>query len=220
MELDELKFGGLPHRYREKKGRLVRSIDPFSRSVVMFSTTLGLDNWLIRLFTPGTVNCYAGPICALVEGRYMHVAADLVTEFKDGLRVADLVANSAHKVNSKWDSLKQAAYANGMQPVLRTTKDIRGNPVLLCNLEMMRQHLVAYRHQSFPASRVSHSVVTVLANSGREHLRRETLDEMFAKTPEQLATLHSALFWLYRNNTIFIDIAEVPYGLDSKIAVC
>lgn len=143
----DIRYGGLNKRYKAKKGRLIRMIDPFTAQPVEFSTTLRADNWLMRNFCPGVVRCVVQPdtLGFFEKGVAHRTKCDTLTTFKDGTRVADLVITELRSPSPEaWQILQRAAVIHRLSASLRTRDEIRGNPTLLGNLDMMRQHLVLH----------------------------------------------------------------------------
>ena len=144
-EIRDMRFGGLKYRYRSNKGQLIRAIDPFTATEVKFSKPLNFDNWLLRVFTPGAVQCSKGPVYlpVLKEGKYIEVKCDLVTEFSDGLGIADMVvATMNSKTEARWMALQDIAPVHRLQIALRTREVVWGNTILLENLETQVRHFL------------------------------------------------------------------------------
>ncbi len=219
-ELRDLKFGGLNRRYKDGKGRLERAVDPFAECAVKLSTDLKFDNWLLRVFTPGVISCHEGPILltVLCEGRFVRAHCDLITKFRDGSCLADAVVSiRTPRTEAAWSNLKIAAPAHGLRAELRTRQEIRGNKVLLENLDYMRQYLVVHAHER--DTTLEKAVVDVFARSDRTTFRVEEVARTLLNTPDRDEAFISGLFRLYRQGVISINISEVRYGCQSEITL-
>lgn len=206
-------YGGLNNRYLKHKRRLVRMIDPITSQPVEFSTPLRADNWLLRNFCPGSWQCEVEPACLKIFRMGVQVApyCDLLTTFRDKVRIADLVVDvMTPQLSQTWDQLQSTCQFYGITPHLRLRSVVRENVTLLANLDRMRQHMVLNA-----------------TDAREEHSVRNQMDKRAASTPAQLyavlaasvspAMIDSALFTYYRAGTIFINLAEVPYGPHSQI---
>lgn len=215
------RYGGLASRYKKDHRRLIRIMDPFTMTPMQFSTTLRADNWLLRNFCPGATRCHvpAGGLRYLQEGKVRSVHCDLITEFRDGVQVADLVVTLREERGCEstwWWELKQVAVAFDVVPQLRREHEIRANPTLLTNLDRMCQHLVLHDrddlHQQDQIRAAIPSSGTIRVAELHNELRysRSPLP-----TPEQF---DSALFRLYRLGAVSVNIAEVSYGPSSTVS--
>lgn len=219
-EIRDLRFGGLKHRYKTHKGRRDGIIDPFRACDVKFPNSLQFDNWLLRVFTPGVITCFPGPfvLAASKAGERIEVKCDLLTEFSDGLRVADMVVKSLNtSAMPRWSGLQVAGPANKVEVALRTLEVVRGNEVLLSNLEMMRQHLVQYSNVS--AFNHHKSIQKLLAKERVLSMCSHELMARLADSELSCSYLNSAIFILYRKKFISLNIAEAIYGPDSVISI-
>lgn len=206
-------YGGLHSRYQKRKRRLVRMIDPITALPVEFSTPLRSDNWLLRNFCPGSWECVVEPASLRIFRMGAEVApyCDLLTTFLDRVRIADLVVDvMTPQLAQTWEQLQSTCQFYGITPHLRLRTLVRENLTLLANLDRMRQHLILHT-----------------TDAREEHSVRNQMAKKAASTPEQLyavlaasvlpAKVDAALFTYYRAGTIFINLAEVPYGPHSQI---
>lgn len=215
----DIRYGGLNLRYKSKSGRLVRHIDPFTSLPVEFSTTLRADNWLLRNFCPGVVQCdvQPGKIGLVEHGVIRWVKCDTVTTFNDGVRIADLVISvMTSKAEESWKTFQKAAAQHRYAPKLRTRDEIRVNTTLLANLDMMRQHLILHSDQRI--SEVQKKVYMCIAQHKRS-LTPVEIGKALAWQQLSKERIDSALFLIYRKGLISINIAEFSYGSDSRIAL-
>lgn len=215
------RYGGLASRYKKDHRRLIRILDPFTAAPMQFSSTLRADNWLLRNFCPGAVRSHvpAGGLRFLQQGKVRTVDCDLITEFRDGIQMADLVMThreSRGVETASWFELKEVAVAFGVVPELRYESDIRANPVLLCNLDRMCQHLVLHDKEN---SRQEDQIRVAIPSSGSitaGDLRSELRFSSYpAPSPEEF---DSALYRLYRQGSVSINLAEVTYGPSSSVS--
>lgn len=214
----DIRYGGLNKRYKAKKGRLIRLIDPFTAQPVEFSTTLRADNWLIRNFRPGVVRCVVQPdtLGFLEKGVAHRTKCDTLTTFLDGTRVADLVITELRSVLPEaWQILQKAAVIHKLSVRLRTRDEIRANPTLLGNLDMMRQHLVLHTDQCIEEVK---KIVREFVDQHRQPLSPVDVALELANRNFSKECTDSALFHLYREGVLSINIEEIPYGCDSNIA--
>lgn len=215
------RYGGLASRYKKDHRRLIRIMDPFTSTPMQFSTTLRADNWLLRNFCPGAARCHVpvGGVRYLQEGKVRSVHCDLITEFHDGVQVADLVVthrDTPGSVGEWWRELQQIGVAFDFVPKQRCENEIRANPTLLTNLDRMCQHLVLHdrddlHHQDQIRAAIPSSGTIRVA----ELLNELRYSRYPLPTPEQF---DSALFRLYRRGTVSVNIAEVSYGPSSTVS--
>jgi hypothetical protein len=217
----DYRYGGLAGRYQGNSRRLIRLMDPFTATPMQFSTTLRADNWLLRNFCPGAVRSHvpAGGLRFLQDSKVRSVACDLITEFDNGVQVADLVVTHRKEMDLElhnWRELENVATAFGLVVKLRRESEIRANSVLLCNLDRMCQHLVLHddcnwRHQD--------QIRAALRTTGPIRVADLQTELRFSgyptPSPEQF---ESALFQLYRQGHVSLNIAEVTYGPSSVVS--
>lgn len=210
------RYGGLNTRYKTHRGGLVRMLNPFTGKPLEFGTTLQADNWLLRAFCPGAVECLdrVSGFNILERGKVKPSVIHTLTTFKDRIRIADLVVTErTTKVESRWEVLQKAGSVYRFTPCLRTREEIRANSVLLENLDTMRQHLV--QHGGYFLITV-HDVLHSLHQGASTRL---DLAKDLAHRPHSAEVIDTVLFSLYRQDKITINIAEVPYGIDTKITI-
>lgn len=206
-------YGGLNHRYSKRKRRLVRLIDPFTAKPVEFATTLRADNWLLRNFCPGAWRCEVEPkfLELFKNGAMVSPFCDLLTTFRDQVQIADLVVDvMTPQLLQTWDQLQTTCHFFGVTPHLRMRALIRENLTLLANLDTMRQHLVMYGPDPWYQRLVRDQLARDPACSPAE------LYKALAKKGSK-NSIDSALFALYREEILFINLAEMTYGPHSEI---
>lgn len=210
----ELSFGGLAGRYKHHPRRCVRLMDPFTATLMEFSTPLQADNWLLRAFCPDVVSTQvpAKGLRYLHGGRQQTVPCHLVTTYTDGIQINDLVAKRKEDAEAIWPHFEKVSIAFNAVPKLRTAEEIRGNGVLLANLDRMCQHLTTH---DLVDERRQDQVLAILPSNGEMPLKdlERALGEAVTE-PE----LDSALFRLYRKGLVQINVVEVPYGPSSRIS--
>lgn len=214
------RYGGLASRYKKGHPRLIRIMDPFTATPMQFSSSLRADNWLLRNFCPGAACSHipAGGLRFLQHGKVRSVRCDLITDFRDGVQIADLVTAGPEKPDAesaKWLEFCDIALAFGIVPMLRQKSAIRCNLVLLCNLDRMCQHLLLHdvedrRHEEQIRAAIPTSKLITVADLQTEmqFLRYPSL------SPEQF---DSALYRLYRHGSVSVNLAEVTYGPNSLV---
>lgn len=210
---DGFSYGGLNNRYSKRKRRLVRLIDPFAAQPVEFATTLRADNWLLRNFCPGARQCEVEPkfLKLFKLGATVAPFCDLLTTFRDKVRIADLVVDvMTPQLLQTWEQLQTTCHFFGVTPHLRMRALVRENVTLLANLDTMRQHLVTHGLDFTYQRLVRDQLAMDPARSPTE------LYQALAKKASK-DLIDSALFALYREGILFINIAEVPYGPHSEI---
>lgn len=216
----DIRYGGLNKRYSEKKGRLIRLIDPFTAQPVEFSTTLRADNWLIRNFCPGVVSCVVQPntLGFLERGVIHRTKCDTLTTFTDGTQLAELVITELRSPSSSsvaWQILQKAAAIHKLSARLRTRDEIRANLTLLENLDMMCQHLVLHTDRGIEEVK---KVVRNFVNQQVQPLSPVDVALELANRNFSKECTDSALFHLYREGVLSINLEEIPYGYASRIA--
>lgn len=215
------RYGGLASRYKKDHRRLIRILDPFTATPMQFSSTLRADNWLLRNFCPGAARSHvpAGGLRFLRQGKVRSVDCDLITEFRDGVQVADLVMTHREKPGVEaagWLELRQVAIAFGVVPVLRNESEIRGNRVLLCNLDRMCQHLVLHDEEDWRQEEQIRAAIPSSRPISVADLQTELRCSRHpAPSPEQF---DSALYRLYRQGNVSLNLAEVTYGPSSSVS--
>ncbi len=211
-----ISYGGLFARYSRRRGRLLRTLNPFTGQAVDYSTHLKGENWLLRVMTPEVISCEVEPttLTYMERGNSVRAYCDTLTLFGNNVGIADLVVDElTPQAEESFESLRKACSVYNYTPQLRTKEKIRGNPVLLKNLAHMRQHLVL--HPALPEHKkavLGHSHYIPGANIGL----RESLQRVHKKFIPAHA-IDSGLFALHCSGHLSINIAEVPYGAESKI---
>lgn len=214
----DIRYGGLNNRYKEKKGRLIRLIDPFTAKPVEFSTTLRADNWLVRNFCPGVVSCVVQPdtLRFMEKGVIHRTKCDTLTTFSDGTRLAELVITELKSPSPEaWQILQKASVIHKLSVRLRTRDEIRANLTLLENLDMMRQHLVLHTDRGIEEVK---KVVRNFVNQQVQPLSPVDVALELANRNFSKESTDSALFRLYREGVLSINLEEIPYGYASRIA--
>lgn len=217
------RYGGLASRYKRDHRRLIRIVDPFTETPMQFSTTLRADNWLLRNFCPGASRSHVpgGGLRFLHEGKIRTVQCDLITEFSDGIQVADMVIKTRAELTEdqnmwRWCELEKVATAFGVVPKLRQESEIRANPTLLCNLDRMCQHLVMHGRDDLYQQDQIRTAIPKGGGIRVADLQNELRFSSYPMpTPEQF---DCALFRLYRLGTVSVNLAEVSYGPCSVIS--
>ncbi len=213
--LDEagISHGGLYTRYQRRRGRLLRTINPFTGQAVDYSTPLKGENWLLRVMSPGAISCEIEPdtLTFMDRGSQLRAYCDTLTIYSNHFAIADLVVDQqTEQTDDSFEALRRACTVYNYTPLLRTKKQIRSNPVLLRNLAYMRQHLILY-----PVSREIQSTAHSLLNDSLNQSRYcfgLRFHRSFIQT--QIDTL---LFLMHCSGRLSINIDEVPYGPNSNI---
>jgi hypothetical protein len=114
------------------------------------------------------------------------------------------------QLSQTWDQLQSTCQFYGITPHLRLRTVVRENLTLLANLDRVRQHLVLHT-----------------TGAREQFLVRNQMAKRAISTPQELyaalaasvspAMIDAALFTYYREGSIFINLAEVPYGPHSQL---
>lgn len=210
------RYGGLSARYKTHRRGLARMLNPFTAESMDFKNLLHADNWLLRAFCPGVLECSYGVsgFNILEGGQVKGVVIDTLTTFKDGIRIADLVVTQrTPAIEKSWGTLQKMGTVHRFTPCLRTREEIRANSVLLENLDTMRQHM-AQHGRYLPI--VVHEVLRSLSDGASTRLE---LSRDLAHRPHSSEVIDTVLFMLYRQDRVVINIAEVRYGIETKFAL-
>lgn len=218
LAMRDTRYGGLNKRYAANRLKLIRTVDPFATISAEFRTPLHFDNWLLRTFMPGVVDCDSSfkGLQYIAAGKVRTVKADLMTTFVDGVSIVDLVVPISGDPNPPaWPELQAVATSFNIVPVLRLEAEIRRNPILLKNLDRWCQH------------RLCHNVLDValkdeVYNSVPNHCEitaGDLLHELKVSWNSSVTfeALVNALISHYRANELHVNIAEATFGLDSTI---
>lgn len=217
---DDTRFGfkGIQSRFRDKPGRLIRAIDPFSCELVEFSTPLQYENWLLRRFDPRVI--YLDPSRdewdVLHHGQQLEVKPHLHWAGWSDKGFLELVAEPGRDVsNAMLDTLEIVARAHGLTPVIRVAADIRSQPKLLDFLDRTRQMLMMHIYEMRDAA-VRKSVFSYV--SGQPQVTR---GEVLAVCAEQGTTelaVDCVLFWLRQTGALHFDVTGGRY--DDRTLIC
>lgn len=211
-----ISYGGLYTRYSRRRGRLLRSKNPFTGYDVDYSTALKGENWLLRVMSPSAISCEIEPthLTYMDRGNQVRAYCDTLTMYSNNLGIADLVVDQLNEqTEDSFEALRKACAIYNFTPQLRTKEVIRGNSVFLQNLEEMRQHLVLY------------PLLALYKKAGPELIRlwprgvkhsRDNLRYFFHRSAPP-TEIDSVLFVLHCSGHLSINIEEVPYGPESTI---
>lgn len=210
------RFGGLKGLRKHGHYKEVRLADPFAGGQMLhFPTTLHADNWLLSCFGR-SLKCSVPmePLQALDRGQLISTRCSLIVRTPQRT-IADLVLRRLdNRGREKWARFQTAAKAHGLHPVLRTSDEIRANPLRLRNLERMRQQLV----QQLPDS--TGAGAAPLVELFLEEHPITSLGELCHRMAQlRLArgAVECALITLYRLKAVDLDISEAVYGDNTRI---
>ena len=212
---DGVKFGfsGIRARFRDKPGRLLRCIDPFSCEPVEFASPIQYENWLLRRFDPSIVylNATQDRWEALHRGRLLAVKPHLHWARSSGANHLEIVAVPGKDVSTAiLDALQIVAHSHGLKPGIRTATEIRKEPVLLDFLDRTRQRLVLHMREMRDVG-VRNSILATFR--ARLELRRgDVLSECVAAPARiEAEIVDSALFWLRQTRALQFDFEGGRY---------
>lgn len=212
------KFGGLKYRYIKRSRGDTRSFDPLRREPVSFSTELEYENWLLHWAQPDVVGFVFDPerFRCLDHGRTVSIVPDLVVvrgdvQLQCVVRTLDEAAVKTEK------SLERIAQAYGCSWALRAREQIRANPLLLDNLERLRQAAMVCVDE--PLDQLHRQVETVLTDRSALPVRvlRESL-----KFAQQDSRLDAVLIRMHWAGHVHINLEELRYdeAIVSRGAFC
>lgn len=208
------RFGGLQARNGRAEHRLV---DPVLGKVLSFGTELQAENWLLRCVDPQvkTVTVLEKPLTALLSGRICKVRFHLLLQMRAGGHVADLVAKTP--VTGQRRGLAAAvAGAHGYQACIRDRAVLRSDPVLMRNLQTIRQRMVLWA--DLPAQLDAAMVIEQLA---REPMTRGELHELLLQRQPGLhiEQLDCLLFAALLRQQVHFDLGK-RYADTTQLRVC
>jgi hypothetical protein len=136
----DYKYGGLKRRYLKRPRGDSRLFDPLRREPVSFRTDLEHENWLLHWAKPDVTGFVFDPerVRCLDHGLTVSIVPDLVV-ICDGVQLQCVVRTLDAAALETGRSLERVANAYGCSWALRTREQIRANPLLLDNLERLRQ---------------------------------------------------------------------------------
>ncbi|WP_293596601.1 MULTISPECIES: hypothetical protein [unclassified Polaromonas] len=205
-----ISYGGLFARYSRRRGRLLRTLNPFTGQAVDYSTPLKGENWLLRVMTPGVISCEVEPttLSYMDRGNRVRAYCDTLTIFGNNFGIADLVVDDlTPQAEESFEALRKACTVYNYTPQLRTKREIRDNLILLENLIHMRQQLIL--HPVLPQH--TKAVKEFFEYAPRAVSPRESLQWTYRKY-FPATVIDSALFALHCSGHLSINIEEVPYG--------
>jgi len=222
LQFDSLKFGfpGIRARYRDRPGRRLRFIDPFSCELVDFGTPLRYENWLLRRFDPAAVYLDASEDAfeVLHRGKQLTFRPHLHWAELLNKGVLEFVVEPGRGLASEdVERLEVVARAHGLSSSLRPASEIRRDTKLLDFLDRTRQMLVM--HLSSMRNEDVQCAVLELVN-GRECLTRADLLSALVQEGDGLseAGIDAVLFWLRQSGALEFDIEGGRYGDHTAIS--
>lgn len=201
------KFGGLKHRYTKRPRADSRSFDPLRLEHVSFPTELKYENWLLHWADPGITKlvCTSERLRCLDHGRSVSIVPDLVVVRGDVQLQCVVLLMDATAVHTG-KSLELVAQAYGCSWALRTRDQIRANPLLLENLERLRQSAMVCVDEPLDALRSE--IETVLPDNAPLSIRdlRQALN-----FPETDSRFDAALIHMHWTGHVHINLEEFRY---------
>lgn len=208
-----LSYGGLARRYRDFPNCVLRCLDPLRGVSVAFSTELKYENWLLYWADPLIREiqlCCPWFECVL-DGQRTRVRPDLVIVHKQ-TEIQLVVSRRTEGSVRRTSALVRVAQARGFEWSVRTHDDIRGCPVLLRNLNRLRQCAVMFADDVTPTD------LDVIANllPRNEILTRREVSEM---VPACVSgdLLDALLIHLHWRGRVSIDLNGGVYADESHV---
>lgn len=208
------RYGGLRNRYRDLHWGQVRCMDPLRHCPVAFASDLHYENWLLHWAKPG-IGClipHSAKLTCLDRGRLRSLSPDLQFS-RDGIEIQIVVTEVTSGSKSRAYTLQRIAEAHEFRWSVRTRDVIRERPILLDNLDHLRQ--CAEMHADDPTQSIMRTIESVLRKADTLPLAR-LRKHLGPYTPETL--IDSVLIRLHATGHIKIDLAEAKYGDDTTIA--
>jgi hypothetical protein len=210
-------FRGIRARYRDKPGRLLRSVDPFAGELVEFSSPLQYENWLLRRFDPSIIYLDSSHDSweVLHGGDQLAIRPDLHWAGWSDRGFLEIVEEPGRKVsNAVLDSLAIIANAHGLKPLVRVAAQVRADPDLLDFLDRTRQNLVLFMREIRDTG-LRKSVLTAVGQ-GPSTTRADVVADLAGRIDE--STIDAVLFWLRQSGVVHFDITGGVYDDRTAIA--
>ena len=209
----EHRYGGLHRRYREFNGGVLRCIDPLRREPIAFPTELHYENWLLYWAQPGVRRLQVGGLrlYCMHLGHRFSVRPDLVvTDHSEQIQI--VMASSTPANEKRVQRLALVAKAHDLQWAARTRAEIRADPVLLSNLDRLRQCTTLNADDRAPAiERLVHDSLRAADSTTRGHLRQR----MGPHVPQSL--LDATLLRLHAAGELSLELSAAPYGENTLV---
>ncbi|WP_199032459.1 hypothetical protein [Ralstonia sp. ASV6] len=209
----EHRHGGLHRRYIGFHGGVLRCIDPLRHTHVAFATELHFENWLLHWADPSVRRLlpHSERLTCLYQGHRLSLSPDLLIE-RNCIEIQIVNARDTPTSRARARSLAYVAHAHGFIWSARTPEQIRSQPVLLSNLDRLRQ--CAAIHADDRAISVSRAIAQLLLSASattrgeiRAHIHRDIPDTL----------VDAVLIRLHAAGVLKIQLEEVRYGQSTLI---
>lgn len=209
----EHRHGGLKRRYVDFHGGVLRCIDPLRHTHVAFATELHFENWLLHWAEPYVRRLlpHSERLTCLYQGHRLSLSPDLLIE-RDHIEIQIVNARDTPTSRARTRSLAYVAHSHGFMWSARTPEQIRSQPVLLSNLDRLRQ--CAAIHADDRAISVSRAITTFL-RSASATTRGEVRGCIHREIPDTL--VDAVLIRLHAAGLLRIDLEEIRYGQSTLI---
>jgi hypothetical protein len=209
----EHRYGGLHRRYRDFNGGVLRCIDPLRREPIAFPTELHYENWLLYWAQPCVRRLQAGGLrlhCMHLGHRFS-VRPDLVvTAHTEQIQIVMAVSTPANE--KRVQRLALVAKAHDLQWAARMRAEIRAEPMLLRNLDRLRQCATLHVDDRAPAiERLVHDGLRAEPSTTRGHLGQR----MGLHLPQSL--LDATLLRLHAAGELSLELSGAPYGENTLV---
>jgi hypothetical protein len=207
------RYGGLLRRYSQFRRGTVRCLDPVRRAPVAFATGLHYENWLLHWAMPGVRNLmpHAAKLTCLDGGYKRSISPDLQFE-RDGIEIQIVVARGGPESAARSYDLERVAQAHDFRWTVRTREQIRADPLLIANLDGLRQCMTL--HADDFAWAMMRRIERLLIGS-RCCTRADIRARVSLSVPDTM--VDAVLMWLHREGVIELDLAGGAYGYQTKI---
>ncbi|CAJ0822662.1 hypothetical protein [Ralstonia flaminis] len=205
--------GGLRGRYVDFRGGVLRCIDPLRHTHVAFATELHFDNWLLHWAEPGVRRLlpHSERLTCLYRGHQLSLSPDLLLE-RNGIEIQIVNARETLASQARARTLEYVACAHEFSWSVRTSELIRGRPILLSNLDHLRQ--CAAIHADDRALWVSRTIATFLLSTATT-TRGEVRERIHQEIPDTL--VDAVLIRLHATGVLTIQLEEARYGQSTII---
>ena len=192
---------------------MLRCIDPLRHTHVAFATELHFENWLLHWAEPYVRRLlpHSERLTCLYQGHRFSVSPDLLIE-RNCIEIQIVNACDTPTSRARTRSLAYVASAYGFTWSVRTREQIRRQPVLLSNLDRLRQ--CAAIHADDRAIAVSQTIATFLLSASAT-TRGEIRGLIHPEIPDTL--VDAVLIRLHAAGLLKILLEEVRYGQSTLI---
>lgn len=211
-------FGGLRKRYKAFPNGMVEALDPVSADIVAFKTELQYDNWLLRRFDPAIQDLDIRPkrLAQMRNGKRTESQPALAFRNEKGPRIVEWVVAKGSVEPCDLEAVVPFEKSHRVKVSVRARDTIRGNQVLLANLDHVRQTLAMHVNVDLAAEQ--RATLQAL-----QEKREMELALLLARAQSQSnaalsVRVEAALLRLFADGTVKLNLSEVPYGTKTIIS--